>query len=294
MTGAERGFLLLTSHLGDPERKPLTVAQFRNLHKQISKTPLPREERELCEKDLVSIGISRDFANRIVTLLEGEDQLDWYLKKAKDCIPITRASDRYPISVRKRLGLDSPGCLWARGDLSYLELPGVCLVGSRNLEPLNAAFAWEAGRQAAIQGYVLISGNANGADQAAQNGALENGGKVISVVADRLLDHPAKENVLYLSEEGYDLPFSAIRALSRNRVIHTLGSLALVAQCSLGKGGTWDGTVKNLKNRWTPVYCLDDGSKAMDALVQMGAQPISGTDLCKLKDLTPDIPWLFE
>jgi len=175
-----------------------------------------------------------------------------------------------------------------------LELPGVCLVGSRNLEPLNAAFAWEAGRQAAIQGYVLISGNANGADQAAQNGALENGGKVISVVADRLLDHPAKENVLYLSEEGYDLPFSAIRALSRNRVIHTLGSLALVAQCSLGKGGTWDGTVKNLKNRWTPVYCLDDGSKAMDALVQMGAQPISGTDLCKLKDLTPDIPWLFE
>ena len=31
MNGKERGFLLLTSHLGDPERKPLTVAQFRQL-----------------------------------------------------------------------------------------------------------------------------------------------------------------------------------------------------------------------------------------------------------------------
>ena len=31
MTGAERGFLLLTSHLGTPLRRPLTVAQFRVL-----------------------------------------------------------------------------------------------------------------------------------------------------------------------------------------------------------------------------------------------------------------------
>ena len=29
MTGAERGFLLLCCHLGDPQRRPLTVAQFR-------------------------------------------------------------------------------------------------------------------------------------------------------------------------------------------------------------------------------------------------------------------------
>ena len=31
MTGAEYGFLLLTSQLGNPDRKPLTVAQFREL-----------------------------------------------------------------------------------------------------------------------------------------------------------------------------------------------------------------------------------------------------------------------
>ena len=31
MNPRERGFLLLTSHLGDPERKVLTVAQLRSL-----------------------------------------------------------------------------------------------------------------------------------------------------------------------------------------------------------------------------------------------------------------------
>ena len=31
LTGGERGFLLLTSCLGDPARKPLTAAQFREL-----------------------------------------------------------------------------------------------------------------------------------------------------------------------------------------------------------------------------------------------------------------------
>ena len=37
MTGPEKGFLLLTSHLGDPNRKPLTVAQFRQLALQVKK-----------------------------------------------------------------------------------------------------------------------------------------------------------------------------------------------------------------------------------------------------------------
>ena len=291
MTGAERGFLLLTSCLGDPERKPLTVAQFRNFCTLFSAgTP---EERDLKAEDILSRGFSPDFAQRIVALLDGEAQLDRYLKKAGDAKPITRATHAYPAAVRKRLGLDSPGCLWARGDTSLLEKPGIALVGSRRLEPLNEAFAWEAGCQAAKQGLVLISGNAVGADRAAQNGALENGGKVISVVADCLLDHKPRPDVLYLSENDYDLPFSAPRALSRNRVIHSLGSLVLVAQCTLGKGGTWDGTVKNLKNRWTPVFCLDDGSAGCDALIQMGAQPVTGADLCSLDTLKPDIPWLF-
>lgn len=75
-----------------------------------------------------------------------------------------------------------------------------------------------------------------GADQAAQAGCLDSGGQVISVVADALHSHLEQPNVLYLSEEDYDMPFSTLRTLRRNRVIHALGQVVLVAQSRAGQG----------------------------------------------------------
>lgn len=283
MTGPERGFLLLTSHLGDPTRPVLTTAQMRKLADRSWRLEAV-EERELEVRDVMALGYGADMAQRIVTLLSQEEQLDYYLRKAarQGCVPLTRISPGYPMIVRRRLGLDSPGVLWAKGDVSILEKPRVALVGSRELLPENRAFAREAGRQAAQQGYVLVSGNARGADKTAQDACLEAGGQVIAVVADDLRRHEPRENVLLLSEESYDQEFSPLRALSRNRVIHSLGEKTLVAQCSLESGGTWDGTVKNLKAGWSPVYAFRDGSKAAQQLVQLGAQPVEMEDLLQM------------
>lgn len=273
LTPGEYGFLLLTSGLGDPGRKPLTVAQFRELMKRREQIMVSDPERDLEVGDLVAAGYSYRFAAHILELLSQEDQLDWYLEKAAkfECVPITRASAAYPLIVRKRLGPDSPGVLWAKGDLKLLDTPAISLVGSRDLYEGNRVFAEEVGRQAALQGLTLVSGNARGADKAAQNACLKAGGRVISVVADALTEHKTGENLLYLSELGFDEEFSAQRALSRNRVIHALGRITFVAQSDLHKGGTWDGTVKNLRNGWSPVACFRDGSEAMTELEQMGA-----------------------
>ena len=281
MTGPERGFLLLTSHLGNPMRRPLTVAQFRVLTERMQGTEGNSDDRDLVPEDLKALGYGTEMAERIVQLLSEEELLDHYLRRAKKlgCVPVTRISDGYPLVVRKRLGLDSPGCLWARGDLSLLQEPCVALVGSRELREENWAFAAEVGRQAALQGYVLVSGNARGADRTAQESCLANGGKVISVVADELWKQPIREHVLYLSEEDYEEGFSAQRALSRNRVIHALGLKTFVAQASLKMGGTWDGTVKNLRIGWSPVYGFRDGSEAMELLTQMGLWPVKLEDL---------------
>lgn len=290
MTPGEQGFLLLTSFLGDPLRKPLTVAQFRTLSARVRDMQKPAEERELTEADLIAIGYSRDMAARILCLLSSKEQLDWYVQKGRQqsCYPITRVSDGYPLALRKKLGTDCPGFLWAKGDISILDTPGIALVGSRELRNANRAFALEAGRQAALQGYTLISGNARGADRAAQESCLEHGGRVISVVADALEKYPVRENVLYLSEEGFDLAFSAHRALSRNHVIHCLAQKVLVAQSRIGKGGTWSGTVKNLRHGWTPVFCYDDGSDAAHDLGQMGAVRIRTEDLENISALQPE------
>ena len=85
--------------------------------------------------------------------------------------------------------------------------------------------------------------------------------------------------MLYLSEDGFDEEFSAQRALSRNRCIHALGRMVFVAQCDLQKGGTWSGTVKNLRFGWSPVACFRDGSEASRQLEQMGAYQIGLEDL---------------
>ena len=289
MNPRERGFLLLTSHLGDPERRPLTVAQFRSLTQRMQAASFSGEDRALETRDLVALGYSLDMAERISGLLEQEDVLDHYLRRGRKqgCIPISRVSEGYPAILRQRLGLDSPGCFWAKGDVSILSRPAVSLVGSRDLGEENRRFAVSVGEHAAQMGWTLISGNARGADRTAQEACLAAGGSVISIVADTLAEHMPRENLLYLSEESYDAAFSAQRALSRNRCIHAMGYLVFVAQCSFHKGGTWDGTVRNLRSGWSTVAVFRDGSEASLELEQMGAYLIGPGELDDFGALTP-------
>ena len=295
MTEKEKGFLLLTSPLGDEKRPKLTVAQFRVLAQRVAAMDAPKEERELNVTDLKQLGYGEDMANRILALLDETDVLEHYLNRGNRafCRCISRISAVYPLRVRQKLGLEAPGCFWSKGDLSLLELPKVALVGSRDIAPTNLAFAKEVGRQAALQGYVLVSGNARGADKAAQDTCLASGGRVISVVADELYKQETQENVLFLSEDGFDEGFSAQRAISRNRVIHSLADVVFVAQSAYQRGGTWDGTVKNLRFGWSKVCVFKDGSQAQTQLCDMGAMAVDHTALKNLSAFTESDNSLF-
>ncbi len=296
MNPREAGFLLLTGKLGNPARHTLTVPQLRELAQRVRQSRTDDKNRELMAGDFIAMGYSVREADRILQLLSEQELLSHYIQKGKrlGCVPLTRVSDGYPFHLRKRLQLDAPGCLWAKGDLEILDTPAISLVGSRDLREENRHFAREVGRQAALQGYTLISGNARGADRTAQDSCLQNGGRVISVVADRLQDCRPEDNVLYISEEGYDMPFSTQRALSRNRVIHGMPTGGVfVAQCATSVGGTWSGTEKNLKNRWSPVFCFCDGSEAAEHLRDMGASEITIDDLQDIYALLTKAPSLF-
>lgn len=295
MTAREAGFLLLTSQLGIPGRRVLTAAQLRTLGKRVCAAQRENRDRALEADDLVALGYSREMARRILVLLEDTQLLDYYCQQGKKrgCYPISRVSPAYPDRLCRGLGQESPGCLWYKGDLSILQMPAVSLVGSRDLSPENREFARQVGGQAALQGFALVSGNARGADREAQNACLQAGGQVISVVADSLADRPEQENVLYLSEDDFDAEFSAARALSRNRVIHSLGQMTFVAQCGYQTGGTWDGTVKNLRFGWSPLYCFADGSPAQRLLEDMGADSVTGAQLADFSALQASISALF-
>ena len=147
MRASERGFLLLYSHLGDPNRGVLSTFQLRTLAQRVSSWQRPEENRELSRDDLVRLGYGREMAERILKLLSEEDRLEQYLRKgnSQGCVPITRAGEAYPLILRQRLGLDSPGCLWAKGDPAILDTPAISLVGSRELREENRAAGHQCG-----------------------------------------------------------------------------------------------------------------------------------------------------
>lgn len=284
MNSREKGFLLLTSRLGDPQRRPLTTAQMRELERCVRRGARPTEDRELLWDDLLQWGCSEETAQKVVTLLEDFQLLSSYVEQGRSygCYPLSRVTQGYPLKLQKCLGKEAPGCIWYKGDLSLLNRPAIALVGSRDLAPENARFAQKVGELAAKYNLALVSGNARGADTIAQESCLRAGGSVICVLADQLMHKSTNDKILYLSEDDFDAPFCAQRALSRNRLIHSLGKITFVAQCSNGSGGTWDGTCRNLKGAWSPVYCLPDGSAGVTKLYLMGAKLVKMPELEQL------------
>lgn len=292
MNTREQGFLLLTGYFGDKARKPLTIAQFRKVAALARTMARPTQQRELMPADLMALGCEPKLAENVVYLLSHEKQLNWYLNKGSvsGCRPITRISESYPARLRGALQLDAPGVLWVKGDESLLGQKSISVVGSRDLREDNTVFAKEVGKQAAYQGYVLVSGNARGADRTAQESCLSHGGKVICVVADSLENQPTRENVLYISEEGFDLPFSSQRALYRNRIIHSFSELTFVVQCHRGKGGTWSGTRNNLLHGLSRVAVYDDGTEACQELICSGAVSATTENLQNFNAFIEDKP----
>jgi predicted Rossmann fold nucleotide-binding protein DprA/Smf involved in DNA uptake len=294
MTAAEEGVLLLCCSLGDADCRPLTMAQFRQLGLRARALGCSGDAMaDLSHRELLRLGYSAEETQRILELLSRQKQLETYMRQAEQLgiRAITRVSTAYPVRISHHRKLSSPPVLFAMGDLSLLDQPAISVVGSRRLRPENEAFAAQAGRISAEGNLILVSGGAQGADLAAQKACLASGGRCIVVLPDRLADRRPEKNILYLSADGYDLPFSAPRALYRNTLIHMLGDKTLAAQCTYGSGGTWQGCTENLKHGWSELYVFDDGSQGSCALIERGATPVA--HLRSIDDLQPTQTTLF-
>lgn len=256
----------------------LSLAQARELSRRARAAGIGEEDpfRDVTVKDVRRLGYSEYEAGHIVSLLGRERQLDGYLLAAEkaDVAVITRLDARFPQRLREQLGARCPAALFCRGDLRLLQRPCISVVGSRHLASPGAQFAAQAGRLAAREGFTLCSGDAMGADRTAQEACLRGGGSVLIFPATELVYCPVRENVLYAAEGGFELGFSAQRALGRNRFIHAMGEKTLVAQTGFGSGGTWNGTLENLRHGWSPVFVHADGSEGASALIARGAEPV--------------------
>ena len=293
MTGAEKGLLMLCCQLGDVSVKTMTFRQFYGLRKRMESLDCPAD-KELTESDLRAIGLPAELATQILRMLDRERELEAYLLRAAryGIYPITRIHPDYPRVLEQKLKSTAPAVLFCKGDVRLLNLPCVSLVGSRKIHEPNRRFARRVGELAAEEGYCLVSGGASGADREAQEACLQNGGRVLVFTPDRLDKQPEKENVLYCSEGGWELGFSAQRALGRNRLIHAMGEKTFVAQCNAGHGGSWRGAEENLKNGYSRLFVFWDESEGAAGLLQSGA--IEVTELTSIRNLKTGQESFFE
>lgn len=268
MTEEELTLLLLCCRLKD-RVLPLTAGQYRSLAEKAGGPPVAAGLPALCpgEGEQARLAALLERREEVLTLLKG-----WERQGVQLC---TLLSPDYPVKVKEKLGDEAPAALFLLGDRELLSLPARSLVGSRELREENRRFAEEIGSACARKGFALCSGDARGADRAAQNACLAAGGRVVSFVSDRLLDRSQTERHLFISEDSPESVFSALRAHSRNRLIHCFGSVTFVAQTEDGKGGSWSGSLKNLRQHWTPLYYYEDGSTGAEHLHREGARPFS-------------------
>lgn len=141
---------------------------------------------------------------------------------------------------------DPPTYLFARGDLSLLELPAVAIVGSRNHTHYGAEVCRALAQAAAEAGLSVVSGMARGLDATAHWGALEVKGGTIGVLGNGLdVVYPATNRELYaqMAARGLLLTESlpGVRPGDgsfprRNRLISGLARVTVVVEGAMTSG----------------------------------------------------------
>jgi predicted Rossmann fold nucleotide-binding protein DprA/Smf involved in DNA uptake len=195
---------------------------------------------------------------------------------------VSRADPDYPERLKLRLRSESPAVLFGCGNKSLLNRGGVAVVGSRDATEDDLAFTEKLGKNAATQGYSIISGGARGIDQSAIIGALKSRGTAVGVLADSLLRSATSAkyrkpvmsgDLVLMTPFNPEAGFNVGNAMSRNRYIYCLADAAVVVSSTPGKGGTWNGAFENLKAAWVPLWVKHNISTNSGnwELVRMGA-----------------------
>jgi predicted Rossmann fold nucleotide-binding protein DprA/Smf involved in DNA uptake len=201
----------------------------------------------------------------------------------------------YPKRFKQALGKRTPIALYLAGCDELLNARRtLAIIGSRDANPEAINATRRAAAFFARQGYVLVSGNARGIDQAAEEAALEAGGRVVSVLPQGLLDKATvslvrKRNralldgqVALLSELHPKARWQGRFAMMRNRLIVALADFVLVAQTGLkeskseGKvtqSGTWAGA-EDAHSIGRRVFVFDLPTEGNLALARAFAEPL--------------------
>ncbi|MFB0693934.1 DNA-processing protein DprA [Agrobacterium pusense] len=251
--------ILLTCKLGTADEKPLSLAEYNKVARQLMDRNLRPSDllREQVQGFAVSDERLRLLLNRGAALaltVERWSQAGIHV--------VSRSDDGYPLALRRKLRSRASPLIFYSGDINILESSALCVVGSRDATETGLEFAGNLGRLCAKQRFVVVSGDARGIDREAMQAAMDDGGRAVGVLAEAMLQAVLSRRnraaiisrkLLLLTPFEPESRFSVARAMERNKYLYALADAAVVVDSDV-KGGTWSGAIENQKYGWTPAF----------------------------------------
>lgn len=282
--------LLLTTPIGitDKSIKPLSLGRWNTLVKKIIASDI-KEPGNLLNREALDIKnrLSLDDLEltQITSLLKNGTNLAIALEdlNRRGIYFLCRSDNNYPRLLKTKLKEQAPPVLFYSGNLSLLDDVGIGMVGSRNIDSDildNTKFISE---KAVYEKYSIISGGAKGVDSASETAAFNSGGTYISFICDSLTtrikkkdirDRIASGKVLYITMDSPNYPFTAARAMTRNKFIYSLSEGTFILNSDYNTGGTWAGAIENIKKSLSYMFVINNNSKGNRSLIEQGSIPV--------------------
>ncbi|WP_053957447.1 DNA-processing protein DprA [Inediibacterium massiliense] len=157
---------------------------------------------------------------------------------------ITKKDKEYPKDLKYIY--NAPYLLFKRGNFSDEDTNAVAIVGSRKASPYGKYVAYHLAKELAQRKITVVSGMAYGIDTMAHKGAIENGGRTISILGcglnicypktnQKLMLEIEKSGVL-LSEYGVDVEPLPQHFPARNRIISGIAKGLIVVEAGIKSG----------------------------------------------------------
>lgn len=195
-------------------------------------------------------------------ILIAQAEMENHLKHG--ILPVPFGSDNYPTCLA--ITPNAPAMLYIKGHLEILsELPGVAIVGSRDISRAGEEITRRITNQVVSAGYIVISGLAIGTDSNAHKATLQAKGKTIAVLAHGLEEAKPKQNSslaqeilekggAWISEFPMGRPAQKQSFVQRNRIQVGLSAGSILIEGTRDSGTMTQAEFANKASR--PVFAV--------------------------------------
>ena len=279
-----RALICLSARLGIGDVDPLKAREVRQLK---SIFPNLSELFGKSSKDLEDTGVSSVLAERIMRLIDRSSGVMSSLVRLEEMgiKPLTTYDDDYPQQLKQKLRGGTPNIIFYSGEVNPLANSGIGIVGSRKVNEGGLKTAKEFAQKAVELGYSVVSGGAEGIDQAAMQSAVAVGGLVITSLGHSLVASIESSEVrrllfegqvVFMTPYGPEEHFSVGNVMGNNRIIYALSKTTVVVASERESGGTWAGATEAMKRGFghVTVWNGDGKGSGNEFLIGNGATPI--------------------